>query len=112
MKTFVLVTKITPMLLALCHFVNCILSYYNINTIILNYIGGISLIPIVYLYFISYVIKLCEYYRMYLHYSILINLLNIYDYYVGIPVDNRGLISIYVAITIVIVKLLLLLLYM
>ena len=33
MKTFVLVTKVTPMLLAFCHLVNTILSYFYIDCI-------------------------------------------------------------------------------
>ena len=33
MKTFVLVTKVIPMLLAFCHLVNTILSYFYIDCI-------------------------------------------------------------------------------
>ena len=44
MKTFLLVTKVTPMLLAFCHLVNTILSYFYIDCIFLNYFASISII--------------------------------------------------------------------
>ena len=57
MKLFVLVTKVLPMLLALCHFVNTILSYCYIEIMFLNYFASISILCVAYLYFASYVIR-------------------------------------------------------
>ena len=101
MKLFVLVTKVLPMLLALCHFVNTILSYCYIEIMFLNYFASISILCVAYLYFASYVIRLCEYYRMFLHYCVVINILNILDYYIGLPVSDIGIYLIFVIITIV-----------
>lgn len=63
-KHFITITKITPILIAFIHLINEIISFLGFNDIPLNYIGGISLIPIIYLYYTSYVFKLCSYYRM------------------------------------------------
>lgn len=79
------------MMLALCHFINTILSYYYIDCMFLNYLADISLFNLAYLYFISYVIKLCNYYRMFLHYCLIMDVINIYDYYIGILLDNLEL---------------------
>lgn len=87
-KNFVLATKVLPMIIAAIHFLNMTISFLYGNDILLNYIGGISLLPILYLYLASYTFKLCEYYRMYLHYTVIINIINIYDYYVGIPISD------------------------
>lgn len=101
MKLFVLVTKVLPMLLALCHCVNTILSYFYIDCVFINYIGGISILTICYLYLASYTIKLCSYYRMFLHYCLLIDIINIFDYYIGIPINDYSMFLLYVIITII-----------
>lgn len=62
MKTFVLVSKVLPMILALCHFINCIIGYFQLSNIILGYISGISILTVSYLYLVSYLIKFCGYY--------------------------------------------------
>lgn len=101
MKTFVLVTKVTPMLLAFCHLVNTILSYFYIDCIFLNYFASISIISTAYMYIVSYAIKLCEYYRMYLHYCVTINILNILDYYIGLPISDVEIYLLFVIVTII-----------
>lgn len=101
MKIFVLVSKVLPMVLALCHLLNCVFGYFGWNNVILGYISGISILTVSYLYFVSYLIKLCGYYRMFLHYCIVIDIINIYDYYIGIPVNDRNLMFLYGGVTII-----------
>lgn len=90
--------KIIPMLLALVNFINIILSFNGIDIPFLSYIGGISFIPLIFLYISSYVFKFCEYHRMFLHYVVICNLINIYDYYIGIPIINKSLLILYLII--------------
>ena len=52
----------------------------------LSYIGGISVIPLVFLYLASYMFRFCEYHRMFLHYIVFTWIINITDDYVGIPI--------------------------
>ena len=87
-KKFVLATKILPISIAAIQFLNMIISFFYGNDIFLNYIGSISLLPILYLYLACYTFKLCSYYLMFLHYSIVVTLINIYDYYIGIPISD------------------------
>lgn len=47
----------------------------------------------------SYVFRFCEYHRMFMHYTTIIWVLNIYDLYIGIPVDDLNLFLIYQIIT-------------
>ena len=100
-KMLVLATKIIPMIIAAIHFLNMTVSFFYGNDIFLNYIGGISLLPILYLYLASYTFKLCEYHRMYLHYVIITNIINIYDYYIGIPISDIGMFIIIMMLTII-----------
>lgn len=101
-KLFVLVSKVLPMILAFFHLLNCIFGYFNWNNIILGYISGISILTIGYLYLVSYIIKLCGYYRMFLHYCVIIDIINVYDYYIGILITNIQLMFLYVIITIIV----------
>ena len=101
MKLFVLVSKVLPMVLALCHLTNCAFGYFGLNNVILGYISGISILTVGYLYLISYLIKLCGYYRMFLHYCVMIDVINIYDYYIGIPISNIKLLMAYCGLTII-----------
>ena len=48
-KTTVIVLKILPMLLAFITLLNSILFYFNIDLVILSYIGGVSLITILFI---------------------------------------------------------------
>ena len=100
-KLFVLVSKVLSMILALCHLLNCIFGYFDWNNIILGYISDISILTVSYLYLVSYLIKLCGYYRMFLHYCVIIDIINIYDYYIGIPISDRNLMFLYGGVTII-----------
>ena len=72
-KVIVIVLKILLMLLAFITLLNSILSYFNIDLVILSYIGGVSLITILFIYITSYTFKFCEYdilvYRWRLYYK-------------------------------------------
>lgn len=91
--------KIIPMLLALIAFLNTVLSYFDIDLVIWSYIGSVSLLPSIFLYMSSYVFRFCEYHRMFLHYVVITNVLNVYDYYVGIPISDRELLVLHMIIT-------------
>lgn len=100
-KKFVLATKVLPIIIAAIYFLNSTISFFYGNDIPLNYLGGVSLLPILYLYLASYTFKLCEYYRMYLHYIVIINAINIYDYYIGLPINDLNMYLLCVLLTII-----------
>ena len=87
-KTGLLLLKMIPILLALCCLCNSILSYFNLDVCVLSYVGGISVIPLIFLYLASYMFRFCEYHRMFLHYIVITWIINIIDYYIGIPIDD------------------------
>lgn len=91
--------KAIPMAMAFIFWINTVLSYFDIDLEIFSYIGSCSVITMIYLYISSYVFKFCECHRMFLHYICIIWSINIYDYYVGIPVDDMCLLMIYQIIT-------------
>lgn len=83
--------KIIPLVLALISLLNNVLSYFYIDLEVLGHIGSASLFPLIFLYLASYCFQFCEYHRMFLHYVSVNYALSIYDYYIGIPLDNLEL---------------------
>ena len=86
------------MLMAGIALANTVLSYYDIDLPCLSYIGGVSILVVIKFYITSYTYKFCEYHRMFLHYIVVNNVLNTYDYYIGVPVDNRTLFCIHLSL--------------
>lgn len=80
--------KIMPMLLAAIYLINTVLSYYDIVAPVLSYIGGMSFIPLVFMYISSYVFRFCSYHRMFLHYIVVNDLISIVDYYWELPISD------------------------
>lgn len=91
--------KIIPMLLALTALLNTLLSYFYVEVPLLSYIGGVSVLPLLFLYLSSYAFGFCSYHRMFLHYVLINWVLNIYDYYIGIPLSDKELLMLYLIIT-------------
>ena len=98
-KVTVIVLKILPILLAFITLLNSILSYFNIDLVILSYIGGVSLITILFIYIASYTFKFCEYHRIFLHYIVVTWIINIIDLYIGISINDLEYLSQVLAIT-------------
>jgi len=91
--------KVIPMSFAIITLLNTVLSYFGIDVPMLSYIGSVSILSLAFMYLSSYVFKFCGYHRMFIHYTTLNWLLNIYDYYIGIPLSNRSIFMLYMIIT-------------
>lgn len=90
--------KVMPMLLAAIYLVNTVLSYYDIIIPVLSYIGGLSLIPLVFMYTSSYVFRFCSYHRMFLHYIVINDLINLTDYYYTLPISDWELFILHMSV--------------
>lgn len=91
--------KLIPMLLAACALVNTVFSFYGVRADVLSMVGGVSLLDLAFLYLASFVFRFCIYHRMFLHYVLVTDILNITDFYIGIPLDNRMMLGMYIAIS-------------
>ena len=90
--------KVMPMLLAAIYLINTVLSYYDIILPVLSYIGGLSLIPLVFMYISSCVFRFCSYHRMFLHYIVINDLINLVDYYYTLPISDSQLLVLHMSI--------------
>lgn len=83
--------RVIPMAIAAIYLLNAILSYCYIDLPILSWIGGLSLLPWLFLYLSSFVFKFCIYHRMFLYYIAVCNIFSYIDYTWGLPISDRGL---------------------
>ena len=90
--------KVMPMLLAAIYLINTVLSYYDIVLPALSYIGGLSFIPLLFMYISSYVFRFCSYHRMFLHYIVINDLINLIDYYYTLPISDWELLILHISI--------------
>ena len=99
-KTVLYLVKTIPMLTAGIILLNTILSFcFSIDAPILSYIGGVSVFTLLFFYLASYAFRFCLWHRMFIHYITVNWLLNIYDYYIGVPLDDREMFAVYICIT-------------
>lgn len=90
--------KVMPMLLAAIYLINTVLSYYDIVLPALSYIGGLSFIPLLFMYISSYVFRFCSYHRMFLHYIVINDSINLIDYYYTLPISDWELLILHMSI--------------
>lgn len=90
--------KVMPMLLASIYLINTVLSYYDIVLPALSYIGGLPFIPLLFMYISSYVFRFCSYHRMFLHYIVINDLINLTDYYYTLPMSDWELFILHMSI--------------
>ena len=94
-KVTLVLLKVIPMLLAFCYVLNTTLYIFGIDSYILSHIAGMSLLPMIFLYLTSYVFQFCGYHRMFLHYVVLNDIINILDVYFGENISDWTYISIH-----------------
>lgn len=90
--------KVMPILLAAIYLINTVLSYYDIIVPILSHIGGLSIIPLIFMYVSSYVFRFCSYHRMFLHYIVINDSINLIDYYYTLPILDWELFILHIGI--------------
>ena len=75
----------------LFYVLNSILSYFNIDILLLSVISGMSILSWLFLFISSFVFRFCIYHRLPLYYILITDIINYYDNIIGIPINNRSL---------------------
>lgn len=91
-KLELIYVKYSPILMSLGFLIANILAYFEvyINTLG-GYIYGVSLLSIGHMYNSSYTYKFCKYHRMFIHYIVVNNIINMYNYYLNLPLSDKGI---------------------
>ena len=87
-KYLLILLRWIPMLLAISALAVNIFAYFDISVWILSIFGGISLIPLIFIFISSYAFKFCKYHRIPLYYVLLNMILSIVDTTLGIPLTD------------------------
>ena len=88
-----------PMVTAVLYLADTILSYFTTKANnIISPICGMSFLPILFFYIASYTFGFCKWHRMFIHYIVVNEILNWYDYYIGIPINDLSLLMIHLII--------------
>ena len=90
-KIELLLIKIIPFIIMLFYVLNSILSYFNIDILLLSIISGMSILSWLFLFISSFVFRFCIYHRLPLYYILITDIINYYDNIIGIPISNRNL---------------------
>lgn len=92
------IVKLLPMIIAFIYILGTVLNYYEVNTIMLNLLGGMSFLPLVFLYVASFAFRFCGYHRMFLHYIAASDCINWLDYVINIPITDLQYLILLVAL--------------
>lgn len=90
--------KVIPMLLALSTILGTLFDFFGLDASAFSFVGGISFLPLMFLYLSSYVFRFCIYHRMFLHYIVANNILTYADYLFGIPISTISLFSVHLVL--------------
>lgn len=94
-KLLLWLLKVIPMLLALSTILGTMFDFFGLDASLFSFIGGISFLPLLFLYLSSYVFRFCIYHRMFLHYIVANNVLTYADYLFEVPISTIALFSIH-----------------
>lgn len=97
-KLLLIILKFIPMITAFCYLLNTLLSYFNIDAAFLSILGGMSVLPWLFILLATYVFRFCNYHRMFLYYILVSDCISLYDFYVGIPIEDIDTILLQVVI--------------
>ena len=81
--------KTMPIVMCCIAILSTTLSYYDIDIPILSYIGGVSLLELLFMYVSSFAFKFCIYHRLPIHYLTIIWIVNLVDEFFRIPVTDK-----------------------
>nr|DAI58561.1 MAG TPA: hypothetical protein [Crassvirales sp.] len=98
-KVLLKLLKLIPILGVICYFLNTLFAYFEINTWLLGYIGGMSLLPWIFMYIAEIVFKFCAHHKIFLWYIFIIETLNLVDYHIGIDISDFSLFIVHIIIT-------------
>lgn len=83
--------KVLPVIMAFSLLLNTICAFFSIGLQVITHYLGLVIAPLLFMYLTSYVFKFCNYHRIFIHYIAVVELLNITDWYIGIPLSNSAI---------------------
>lgn len=98
-KILLIFLKYIPAVIALSYMMNTAMAYINVDVPQLSIFSGMSVLTWIFIYLASVVFRFCLYHKMFLYYIILTDIINLIDYYIGIPLSDFNILAIHSVIT-------------
>ena len=92
-KTLLVSLKVIPVVIALLNVINIVVGFFGKECVWISYFGGLSLLPMIFIYLASFVFEFCTYHRMFIYYVFVTNTISTIDYEIGIPIANDGMLA-------------------
>jgi hypothetical protein len=89
-KSFLIILKYIPYFIAFGYAISTLGDFFEYDLIGLGYVCNVSLLSWLFMLLTSFIFKYCYIHRLPLYYVILNDILNITDYYIGIPISVRS----------------------
>lgn len=87
-RLLIVMLKYIPMIISLFYLINTITAFIGIDIPILSTISGMSLLTWIFMYIATIVFNFCSYHRMFLYYILIVDIINIIDYHISIPISD------------------------
>lgn len=100
-KITLLTLKMLPMIMSFSYLIMFVLANTVEDWVIIPHILGTVIAPLTFVYLTSYVFKFCAFHRMFIHYYAFVELLNVTDYYVRIPISDEAITLLHDSVTII-----------
>ena len=100
-KITLYVLKVLPMIMAFSYLIMFVLANTVESFVIIPHIMGTVIAPLAFVYLTSYVFRFCAFHRLFIHYYAFVELLNVTDYYVKIPISDAAITFIHDSVTII-----------
>ena len=98
-KLLLIVLKYIPMLIYFIYALNTFAAFVGIDIPAANNIAGMSLLTWIFMYVATIVFNFCSYHRIFLYYILIVDIINIIDYYISIPISDFQLIMLHTIVT-------------
>jgi hypothetical protein len=95
-KTFLIILKFIPHIVAFLYALYNILEFLEIDTTILGHLIHVSVFPWIFLYLTSKIFRYCYVHRLPLYYIASCDIITITDYYIGIPISDISLLNLHI----------------
>lgn len=99
-KSTLILLKVLPMIMSFSYLIMFVLSNTIESLVIIPHILGTVIAPLMFVYLASYVFRFCTFHRIFIHYYAFIELLNVTDYYIRIPISDKAITLLHDSVTI------------
>ena len=97
------IIKYSPWIIGFAYCIQLILGCFGLQSILLTVLFNAAVFPIMLLILFSVFLGYCIWNRLPLYYVLTTNVVNIVDFYIGIPIAGKWMLIVYVLLALIIV---------